>query len=197
MIYRCVVCDRTLCNRADFLTAGIPWIVKLEDDYVCADCVRAHDGPGKFEGCRGYHRSSLGIGLILYAWSMVSAEDDLMTSEGWGYCGRFGKYLLFEDTNGAVTYEDCGSIERAEKRFNVLYDDGMGANEDDAYIESNGFRYSVSFEGKSLDVWAPKHTDEITERRCVARVRLESMRKGFYPNLWIVSDHGNLIRRDY
>ncbi len=195
MIYRCAVCKRMLCNRADFLTPGIPYVAKLDDDYACADCVRAHESDRHYAAVRG-SRGTLGIALILES-RMWESEDDSMANDWSGYCGRFGSILLTVDCEGNVDYTEYSTEDHAAKVFDDWYDDGMGAQEDDGYIESDGFRYHVSFNGKPLDVWAPRHTDEITMRRCIARIRLEAMRQGYYPNLWFVSDHGNLSRRDY
>ncbi len=65
------------------------------------------------------------------------------------------------------------------------------AEEHDAYIsDARGGGYSVSFAGKFL-AECPRFN------RARALVRLEAARSGFYPSLWIVSDHGNLTLGSY
>jgi len=208
MIYTCAVCHNLRFTRREETTGmahtirPVPWSLKMEDSYCCSQCVADNDGPGKFEAyardTQGFvTRGDLARCLLLYAWSMESSEDDYMSSEGYGYCGRFGQYLLFEDTQGFVSYEDCGTEEEAGKEFQRLYSDGMGADETDAYIEFSRGGYAVSFDGKPLDIWPRSECDAISKRRAIARVRLESMRTGYYPNLWEVSDHGNLSLVSY
>lgn len=169
--------------------------VDLEDiGAACIACAMAHDTPGKFEG--NGDLEGIATALVLYAAAGESGEDDFMSSDGWGYCGQFGQYLLFEDTQGFVTYADYGTVERAQMRFSDFYDDGWGASEDDAWISEDRGRFYVTFDGKELDLW-PNNHGEISERRAVARVRLESMRTGYWPNLWIAGERGDVIRRDY
>jgi len=199
MIYTCANCNRRLVTRRDELTwneiadgaAPVPYLAVIDGHYVCADCVHDHDSPGKFEGHRD--RNELGKALILYAMMGDGSYEDDHMSDGWGnYCARIGRYLVMEDDRGFVSFEEFASDALADKRFTELFDDGMGACEDDAYVEHGGWgRFHVSFNGKPLHVWA-NNFGEITERRCLARVRLEMMRTGYYPNVWIVNDHGNL-----
>lgn len=205
MRYTCASCNRELVTRKDELAwtelaSGIrpvPWHASIHEDgtepsYCCADCIAEHDGLGKFEAHR-HDRAELGKALILYAWSMDSSEDDFMSSEGWGYCGMFGRFLLIIDDRGAVSFQEYSDVDKAQATFDHYYSEGWGASESDAYVGHEGYgRLSVSFDGKPLDVWAPRHTDCISERRALARIRLEMMRTGYYPNVWMVSDHGNL-----
>jgi len=183
MFYRCAVCEKTYMNKgAEPIMSSVPYVAKLEDSYCCARCVDDNSGRGKFEG-NSSSRGDLGKALILYAWCMMSSEDDFMSSEGYGYCGLFGRYLLFEDTSGFVTFSDEGTPEKAQSEFDRLYKDGMGASEDDAYISCDMGRWYVSFGGKELKVW-PNRMGELTERRCLAAISLEMRRTGFYPNVW-------------
>jgi hypothetical protein len=158
----------------------------------CADCVADNDGYGKFEAYSN-DRHSLAIALILYAWSLDSGEDDSTSCEGWGWLGRFGRFLLIEDTRGFVTFEDYGTYDKAGKAFDDYYDGGWGASEDDAYIGEGG---DVFFAGKRVNVYANRN-GEISDRRRRAAVRLEAARQGFYPNLWQDNGRGNLSRVDY
>jgi len=181
--------------------------VVIDDHHICVSCVTSHNHPGKFEKYSWYNTTNppnleeLAKVLILYSFSLNNSEDAFCNSEGWGYLGQFGNYLLTEDTQGFVEFEEFDSPEAAYKEFERLFNDGWGADEYDAYIESNGFKYSVSFLGKSLEVWTNNRGTDydqgITLRRCRARVRLEAIKTGMYPNLWYVSDHGNLSLLSY
>lgn len=170
----------------------------IDDTCACSTCVAANDYPGRFEVHR-HDAEELAKVLILESWCNESVEDDFMVNEGWGYCGRFGSYLLFQDSQGFVTFEEYDSKEKAEARFLQLYAQGWGASDSDAYISHERGRWLVTFDGKQLDLWSHtwrgldgRYDDGITERRAIARVRLESMRTGYYPNLWHVSAHGDL-----
>ena len=192
MLYVCRVCNEYRYTRSSPLWKGVPWIVCLDGDYCCKLCHDAHNGPGKFEACIGSNRSELGKALILYSWSLDSSEDDYMSNDGWGYCGRFGQYLLFEDTRGAVSYWDEGTEEKADKEFQRLYRDGWGSSEDDAYISQERYgRWYVTMGGKEINVWENK-LGEVTARRCIAAVSLEMRKQGYYPNVWIVNERGDL-----
>ena len=173
----CALCD-TWKGEADM-------VAKIENDWCCLDCAEAHNGPGKFEAYRD-DLGSLGKCLILNTWSLDGDEDEYMSSEGWGYCGRFENYLLYHDTSGFVTYDEYDTVVEAEKAYLKLYEAGMGASEDDAFIhyESNN-RWVVGLDGKYFDTYD-------TERRAIAAVRLECMRTGYYPNLWIENERGRL-----
>jgi hypothetical protein len=196
MFYRCAVCNTTYMNKgAEPIMQSVPYVAKLEDSYCCAVCVTDHEGRGKFEACQG-SRGELGKALILYAWSQESGEDDFMSSEGYGYCGKFGQYLLFEDDRGSVAVWDEGTAEKAQWEFDRLYSEGMGASEDDAYISYDRGRYYVSMSGKELHVW-PNNFGELTERRCIARVRLEAMKTGYWPSLWLVGERGDMREGSY
>jgi len=189
-LYKCRVCDNWRYSQSSPLWKGIPWSVKLEDDFCCSQCVEDHTGPGKFEACG--ERGDLGKALILYSWSLDSLEDDFMHSDGWGYCGMFGRYLLFEDERGSVSWEEYPDVERAQKRFDQLYSDGMGAQEDDFYIQSGRNGYEVWMNQKEIHVWPSRNEEYVTQRRARAAVRLEMHKTGYYPNVWIVGERGDL-----
>ena len=169
----------------------------LEGTYICPSCIEDHDGPGKFEA---YHDpEDLAKVQIIYHWMLDGMEDDQMWNEGWGYCGRFGQFLLMVDDRGFVTYEEYNDKADAENSFQSLWEDGWGANESDAFIGHERGEWYVSFDGEPLQVWGrgthghPLTRNEgIDQRRCIARVRLEAMKTGYYPPLWYQSDHGNL-----
>jgi hypothetical protein len=184
-MFTCRVCNRWRFSRQRVLT--------LEGDSCCAVCVTNADGPGAHESARGDDQS-LATLLLLESWSMDSGEDDFMHNEGWGYCARFGQYLYYHDSQGARSYEDCGTAEKAEQEFQRYYLAGWGADESDAYVYCDRWYrgFQATFDGKELDIWAPRHTDEITERRALARVRLEMIRTGYYPDVWIVSERGDI-----
>jgi hypothetical protein len=63
----------------------------------------------------------------------------------------------------------------------------VGADEYDAYISWSRRGYEVSFEGKHVGTFE-------TERRARAAVSVEMRRSGYFPNVYVVSDHGNLHR---
>jgi hypothetical protein len=200
MIYDCKVCDRTLVTKAtEALEDGtfppvVSYVAKLEDSYCCADCASSHDGPGKFEQCCGT-RGELGKALIFYAWSndLGHDPDSYMHNEGWGYLGRFGRFLLSEDMLGFVELDERSSEEDAVKVFERFYADGWGAQEDDAYISEDG---SVWFAGKQLNVY-PAKNGETSETRRRAAVRIAAIKQGYYPNLWRDNGRGNLSLLNY
>jgi hypothetical protein len=186
---KCVICERLLPTQEMY---------NLDETYICGLCVDENDGRGKYEAYL-HDYDALAKALILRCWSHMSSEDDYMSSEGWGYCGRFGRFLLYEDTRGFVTFDEFSTDWSAKEEFARLYDQGWGASEDDAFISSHNGHWHVQFGSEELNVWGrgkyghPIVLHEgIDERRCVARVRLEAMKTGYYPNLWIESDHGNL-----
>lgn len=177
MTHECAACNRYF-RVAD---------VETVDDgtgtigYACEDCITAHDGLGKFEG----NGNDLAAAIVLYAWSMDSGEDDFMSSESWGYCGRFGKWLLFEDERGFVYAQEYPTVEAAVKEFDSLHDDGWGYQEDD---------YSISFErGHWYAYDGGKEIGRYERRsRALAAVSLEARRSGYYGSCW--EDYGNSIR---
>ena len=177
----CALCD-TWKGEADM-------VAHIDIDWCCLDCAEAHNGPGKFEAYSDTtdepDLESLGKCLILDQWGYDGNEDEYMSSEGWGYCGRFGNYLLYHDTSGFVTYDEYDTVAEAEKRYEILYEAGMGASEFDAYVFDERDKYGASLEGKRLGVYD-------TERRAIAAVRLECMRTGYYPNLWLENERGSL-----
>lgn len=182
---QCAVCSRWFAP-ADVFT--------VEDEpngtvgHACQACAAENNGPGKFEA--NHDDEAVATALVLYAWSMDSGEDDQMSSEGYGYCGRFGRYLLFQDDRGFVTFEECKDVASAVRRFEELYKDGMGAQEDDAYIFFDRGAYHVQIEGKTLGKYE-------RETRARAAVSLEARRSGFYPSLWMDLERGGLRNVSY
>lgn len=191
-VYRdnqCIVCERyfhdddivaTVTDDSSSVT-----VASENSAHCCAHCAEEHSGHGKFEAA-----DDVATALVLYQWSMTSSEDDVMTNDGWGYVGRFGRYLLMEDDRGFVTYEEYDDAVKADARFEGIYNDGMGAQEDDAYIGHETYHgWRVSFAGKMLDV--PARPDGSTdERRALAVVVLEMYRTGYFPNVWRENHYG-------
>lgn len=218
MIYACTVCNKRRATRRvelswQELASGarpVPYVAVIRDDsptvaatiagtahaYACALCVDEHDSPGAFEQYR-HDRHALGLALILEAWSNDGAEDDRMYSEGWGSCERFGRFLFTVDTSGFRSFEEYATDAKAEEEFTRYYLAGWGASEFDAYVsqEWNGrgdvSGWHVSFDGKSLDLW-PRNDGTCDERRALARVRLEMMRTGYYPDVWRQGERGDV-----
>lgn len=199
---QCVVCER-FYNVADI-------VATIEDDSIVAHCcyvdAMEHNGHGAFER---YSDSSddpdledMGKALILEAWSNSGMEDDVMSNEGWGYCGRFGRFLFMVDTFGFRTFEEYADDAKAGAAFDHWYSEGWGADESDAYIshEWNGPRdtggWSAYMDGKELHLW-PRNDGSCDERRAIARVRLESMKTGYWPNLWRQNERGDLTNLSY
>jgi hypothetical protein len=188
LIVQCSICN---VKRFDHQI-----VMTLEDTTCCYFCVEEHDGPGKFQVYQD-DSERLATCLILYQWMLDGSEDDFMSSEGWGYCGQFDNYLLMQDSSGFVTFEEYDTGAKAQKRFDELYEDGWGASEDDAYIGQDRGKWVAVFDGKHLDLWSPQHKqydyDEgITRRRALARIRLEMIRTGYYPNVWEEHERGGL-----
>lgn len=185
--FQCAVCE-----KVRVITDAV---VTVEDSTVCVHCVDEHNSPfGRYSGCRD-DAESLGTLLLLEAWDMNSGADDFMSNDGWGYCARIGRFLYVHDSQGFLSYTEYRDDAAAEKEFNDLYLQGWGADETDAYVSWDRGRVYISFEGKELDIWRPRHAPEweaITERRALARVRLEMSRTGYYPNVWIVDERGGL-----
>jgi hypothetical protein len=194
---KCIECDET---------KNISIMFNLEDSWICDACVRDHNCFGAFDRYRVDEDADyedfipLATCMTLDRWSLNGMEDNYMSNEGWGYVGRFGKYLFFHDDRGFRSFEEYPDEARAEAEFDRLYAQGWGAQEDDAYIEGT----HVSFAGKPLNVWGRGRWghpivrgEGIDQRRCIARVRLEAMKTGYYPNLWLVSDRGNLSLISY
>ena len=186
---KCIECNRELQKVSMHGMEGV---------FICNDCVDSHDGPGKFQG---YHDEDLVTALLLYYHSLDS-PDESMSQDGWGYCARIGQYLIIEDDRGFVEFSDEGSEEKARKKYDQLYADGWGMDEEDAYIEHSMHGWYVRFGGQNLEIWArgPYDHDDyrgIDQNRCIARVRLEAMKTGFYPNLWLVGERGNISLLQY
>lgn len=182
--FRCDICEFV---RYEFAA-------KLDESVCCTVCAEDHDGPGQYEAYAG-NLENLGKCLILNEWSMNGMEDEWMSSEGWGYCALMGKFLFQEDDRGFKTFIEHENEDAARKEFDELYEVGWGAMEDDAYINFDRGRWYVQFNGEELKVRENKN-GEITQRRCLAAVRLEMFKKGYYPNVWIVGERGdlNLVR---
>jgi hypothetical protein len=192
LIYECVVCNKkTVSGKA----------AEIEESACCMSCAEEHNHPGKFERYmsidpRYFDAESMGTVLILDVWANSGGEDEYMTQEGWGYLGRFGKYLLHQDTQGFVTYDEYESEEKALKEYDKLYKDGWGASEDDIYLtHDRGWEAWQS--GKQISVYARKgfeydDKEGIDRRRVLAAISVHMRKTGFYPDVWEESGHGNL-----
>lgn len=61
-------------------------------------------------------------------------------------------------------------------------------DEEDAYVQSNGYGYSVSFGYKHLG-------DVAEDDEADALIRQAMIDEQYWPNVWTVSDHGNVSLR--
>lgn len=180
--FRCDICEQV---RYEFAA-------KLNESVCCVVCAEDHDSPGQYEAYKG-NLENLGKCLILNEWSMTGGEDEQMSSEGWGYCALMGKFLFQQDGRGFKTFTEHESEEAARKAYDDLYKEGWGATEDDAYISNDRGRWYIQMNGEEVKVWGRRGVEEgITLKRCIARVRLEMSKTGFYPNVWIVGERGNM-----
>lgn len=179
--FACRVCDnvRPITDR----------VLELEGDSVCRQCVGDADSPGRYQAHR-HDVESLATVLLLEAWSMISAEDDFMSNEGWGYLARFGRYLYNVDTSGFHSFEEFADDIAADKRFQELYSDGWGASEDDATVEFSRGEYVLHVGYEHIGSY-PRET------RARAAMRLWSERNGFFPNLWRVGERGQMSILNY
>lgn len=163
---------------------GSPPVQIEHDGFACKECVARDTGLGKFQ--LGDVQS-----LVLYAWSMDSSEDDFMQNEGWGYCARFGRYLLYTDTQGFVSSDEFKDEEAAVKEFNRLYREGWGFDwESGGCISEDRGEYLLSVDGNPEGRFSRLN-------RARAAMRLYSMRNGYYPDLWLCSERGNVELLDY
>lgn len=173
----CAVCNKWVKPRDT--------VAQLDNSYCCAACAHNADGFGRFERFRN-QLEELGKCLILYAWSQDGMEDNFMSSEGYGYCSQLGNFLLFCDTSGFYSFEEFSTEAEADKEFDRLYSDGMGASEEDGYIsDSRDGGYDVSFAGRYIGTFN-------REARARAAISLEMRKSGFYPDIWSINDHGNI-----
>jgi hypothetical protein len=160
-------------------------------------CATDHNRSGKFEryACSDptyFDPETMGKALLLYAFDGQDA-DDQMWNDGWGSCYRYGNYLVMEDSQGFVTFEEFKDEEAADKKFNEWYMDGWGADEDDIYIVYEHYRGWQAWEsGKQIKVWAPRHTDVISRRRVLAAVSLHMRHTGHFPNVWEDQERGTV-----
>lgn len=189
--YQCSVCEQQRVSEP---------AAKLEDGVCCMTCAESHNGPGKFQkwSCsdpevfREQYAEEMGKALILYEWMGTSGEDDFMSNDGWGYCGRFGSILVMEDTSGFFDFEEFKDEEAAEKKFNEWYNEGWGAQEDDIYLVCERFQGWQAWEsGKQIHVWS-NHEGEITRERVLAAISLHMRKTGCFPNIWEESSYGTL-----
>lgn len=142
------------------------------------------------ENCKPSHRHDGDVRtVVLEKMAGLGMEDDYMSSEGWGYCGRFGNYLLFQDTQGHWESSEYPSVEEAEERYQKLFDIGWGAWEDDAHIYCDRGIYYVTIEGKEIGrVHSGNCPHDNYLRRAKAMVSLEMRKTGYYPNVWLSDD---------
>lgn len=186
-LYECSVCHRQTVSEA---------AATIDNDRCCMVCANDHNHSGKFEryACSDpqyFDAEAMGKALLYYAFLGSGDEDDAMSNEGWGYCARFENVLVFEDTQGFVTYDEFKDTEAAEKKFNEYYIDGWGAQEDDIYITHEMYRGWQAWEsGKQIHVWARRNEEYPDRRRVLAAISLHMRKTGYFPNVWEETHHG-------
>jgi len=186
---QCAVCSRYFCDAdiAETITTDASSVTAASESsgHCCQHCAetagRKYDGPAS---------------LILSAWAGISMEDDWMSDDSGEWVGRFGRWLLMESSTGFVTSEEFSDSDKAQARFDEIYADGMGAEEDDAYIGHEMYRgWHASMGGKALNVY--ERPDGTTDRtRALAAVVLEMYRTGFFPNIWEENHYGISLVKD-
>jgi hypothetical protein len=151
---------------------------------ICKDCAADAEASHKYEGV---------YAMVLDKMADLGMEDDYMSSDGWGYCGKFDNWLLYNDTQGSVTTEEFKTAELAQKHFDRLHDEGWGYSEDDASIYKDRGVYNVYFGGKELARIIPgdNYFGDNPLRRAKAMISLEMRRQGWYPNVWLGDDYSN------
>lgn len=190
VIYVCSVCGQKRTGEK---------AAEIGADACCMICAEEHNHPGKFQAYgavepdifRQHYAEQMGKCLLLYEW--MSEGDDHMSNEGWGYCARIDNYLVYEDTQGFVTFDEFGSSERAEEEFYKLYKLGWGASESDYYITWDRGKYRAydGDSGKAIELWPDIH-GEIGRRRALAAVSLHMRRTGYWPDVWEEGERGNI-----
>lgn len=151
--------------------------------WLCDSCL------AEAEDSEKYGRDPLTF--LLSQVDLEDGADDSMGSVAYDeYVARIGDYLLVKDSQGYVSHDGPYSPERMDRRWSELYDAGLAADQDDAYIEAARDGYAVSFGGKHLGTY-PRLS------RALARVSLAAIADGYYPNCWLIGERGDLQRIDY
>jgi hypothetical protein len=151
--------------------------------YVCEDCI-PEPGPGRYQGMS---EDDYPLAVALEALASGSFEDHFLSSDC-EYAGQFGQHILYTDSQGFVTVETFSDSDQARLEMDRLEDNGMGADEDDAYIGYSHGRLEVSFDGKHIGTFTRLG-------RAKACVSLEMRKSGYFPNVWLTGEHGPTIRR--
>lgn len=104
-------------------------------------------------------------------------------------------FILECDDRGNYYYRAYSDKDALEKDWAGLMRadlEARGPDEEDAVISSNGFVLSVSYGSEFLGEFA-----EDDDARAALRAAME--RDGYFPNVWEISDHGNvsLISEDF
>lgn len=174
---KCVTCEKWYGEKHTETT-----VIDDEGFHVCENCIADLAGPGKHEGV---HENERGLCLVLESIIGHDGQDHWLSDEWNGWVGVIGRYVYLEDSRGFVEVREYSDKESAAKYVDSLERDGFGASEDDAWINSEYRGYSVSFSGKHIDTY-----DSL--RRARAAVSLEMRRSGYYPNVWLAGERGNV-----
>lgn len=102
---------------------------------------------------------------------------------------KFGIKKLQDDGEKNKNDKDGAEKKKDDKVNENLENETIEPEEDDCYVQSNGFKLSVSCGGKFIGEY-------VEDEEAWEAVRKWKELNKFYPNTWFVSDHGNLTLVD-
>jgi hypothetical protein len=151
---------------------------------VCEGCASAYESPGRGEGINEDDRA---LAAVLEHLAGISMEDHWLADES-GYVGVFDRYLLVTDDRGFVDVRTYADHAAAMREIDSYEDNGLGADEHDAWISSEYAGYGVSFDGKYVGKYE-------SLRRAQACVSVLMRKHGYFPNVWLDNGGSSGIRR--
>jgi hypothetical protein len=119
------------------------------------------------------------------------SDDQLGDADGFGHYYRVSRWTVETDSRGFSAVTEHGSEREAIEWWQTLedeYAEWSGPQEDDATITDLPMHgYAVAIAGKSLGEFDSREAAEDA-------IRAENARGGYYPDVWLISDHGNATR---
>lgn len=174
------------------------WREAFPEAFSTIDLVRLldeSDGPGRFEGeppetLHYWERSMAGEGESLASSDDGSGADvldvDADEREAFGFGADVVGFLLEWNSAGFVTGTPLTAAEADRVRARAEEERGP-APEDYIISDARGGRYSVGqCEGR--------HVGEYRSRDAAEDAIREHAGGSFFPDVWVVSDHGNAVR---